>query len=101
MLEYEDMSEKERKEYEQNDCNLLVQAEIKMLLMEFNMKDLDEDQILGKKKINDEYKYKNLNSMSIEEREFILDLVHRYPELSYKKLGAKYILEGEFSPLIF
>lgn len=101
MLEYEDMSEKERKEYEHNDCNLLVQAEIKMLLMEFNMKDLDEDQILGKKKINDEYKYKNLNSMSIEEREFILDLVHRYPELSYKKLGAKYILEGEFSPLIF
>ena len=100
MLEYEDMSEKDREEYEHYDSDLLAQAEIKMLLMEIYLKDLDEDQILGKKKINDEYKSKSLNSMSIEEREFILDLIHRYPELSYKKLGAKYILEGEFSPLI-
>ena len=54
--------------------------------------------MLGKKKITDYRKFKVLDSMSIEEREFILELIHRYPELTYDKLGAKYILEGEFSP---
>jgi len=98
MLEYEDMSEKERQKYEGYDCDLLYQAQGKMLLIKIYLEELDEDQILGKKIITDERKLKALVSMSIEEREFILDLIHRYPELSYEKLGAKYILEGEYSP---
>lgn len=99
MLEYEDMDYKEREEYEQHDCNLLSQAEIKMLLMKnFILKELDEDQVLGKKLVTDKHKSKVLASLSIEDREFILELVHRYPELPYEKLGEKYILEGEFSP---
>ena len=98
MLEYEDMDYKERENYERYDCDLLHQASVKLLLIKIYLEELDEDQILGKKKITDYRKFKVLDSMSIEERELIVELIHRYPELTYDKLGAKYILEGEFSP---
>ena len=39
MLEYEDMDYKERENYERNDCDLLHQASVKLLLIKIYLEE--------------------------------------------------------------
>jgi hypothetical protein len=98
MLEYDDMNAKELDDYNKYDCDLLFNSRLKILYMKINLKELDEDQILGKKELPEGYKARCLKEMSVDEKKYLLDLIKQYPELSEEKLGRKLCVESEFAP---
>ena len=98
MLEYEDMSSERYRSYEKYDCDLVYRAKLKVFMMRYALRELDKDQIFGKKELPEGYNGFFLEIQTPDEKEFMISLLEKYPGLTEEKLGCKYVLEGEYWP---